>query len=203
MLPSKTRELAEELDSPESKDMMDSTQQQSSTTSPYTPFLPEHAETARLTEMALRSAIKGVVSCLLARIESSVEASVWRGVQSAIASAPASTCVSPRLPRSATPRPPAPTASPGVMVYKQDGKRRRRVGIVPYEDSPPPAKRARKQKKPNRQSPPKLVDKSQSGPDEMPPDGGLRGVSFEDNSQPILDESTMSVDLFDELASQL
>ncbi len=44
------------------------------------PFTPEHAETARLTEMALRSAIVGVVTTLLARIESSVEAAVWRGL---------------------------------------------------------------------------------------------------------------------------
>lgn len=173
-----TSKTNEEMDSSELRDTME---QQPPNVSPYAPFLPEHAETARLTEKALRSAITGLVSCLLARIESSVEASVWRGVQAA----------SSRPPRSPTPRPPPP----GNKIDKQDGKRGRRTlaaDLSEHSAAPPPAKRSRKTKKP------KPVDNSQFGQD-----GGSRGVSFEDNSQSILDESAMSADFLAELASQL
>lgn len=72
---------------------------------PRCAFKPEHAETARLTEMALRSSIMGVVSSLLARIETSVEAAVWRGLQEARLAAAVDSVSDPRP---AAPDPPTP-----------------------------------------------------------------------------------------------
>ncbi len=160
-----------------------------------TPFTPDHAETARLTEMALRSSIVGIVSSLLARIESSVEASVWRGMQNNNISRNHSsqeTCAV---------LPPRPTSAPPPTEHAPSGSRKIKK-----------AKRAAKRKLPrtnvgDRKRPRKQSDPAcRVSPETDEEDSVLgalqdRGVSFDENSQQMVKD--IPADFLNELAGQL